>query len=176
MIVIRLKSLNAIAIAKLLMVFIIIFYHATTSFGQEKENDRGRLPDGRAFRTDLEGAQIVDYIAELEQSIAEQNRKITSLEDENASIQKEYERVKAGRPEEISEKDLVKNKINKAFQAPKSSGCLNPRQSLRHRFVLSQFALKNNVPRLFVQKRSAQIVSALRCFVQKQTAQNTLSN
>ena len=124
MIVIRLKSLNAIAIAKLLMVFIIIFYHATTSFGQEKENDRGRLPDGRAFRTDLEGAQIVDYIAELEQSIAEQNRKITSLEDENASIQKEYERVKAGRPEEISEKDLVKKQDQQGISGPKEQWLL----------------------------------------------------
>jgi len=35
-------------------------------FAESTEADRGRLPDGRAFRTDQEGNQLVDYIAELE--------------------------------------------------------------------------------------------------------------
>jgi chromosome segregation ATPase len=41
---------------------------------------RGRLPDGRAFRTDAQGIQIVDYIAELELTVEDLNRKVHGLE------------------------------------------------------------------------------------------------
>ena len=55
------------------------------SFGAAVAEDqplRGRLPDGRAFRTDAQRIQIVDYIAELELSIEALNRRIRGLEDE----------------------------------------------------------------------------------------------
>lgn len=71
--------------------------------------ERGRLPDGRAFRTDADGAQLVDYIAELEINILELNRKILSLEDENVTIKANLERVEAGRTERLVEKDLLKS-------------------------------------------------------------------
>lgn len=122
--VIRSKSLNSSVIARLLLLFLILSMYSVTSFGQEDEGDRGRLPDGRAFRTDLEGAQIVDYIAELEQSVAEQNRKIVSLEDENASIQKEFERIKAGRPEEPAERDLLRKGAESESSAQKEQWLL----------------------------------------------------
>lgn len=41
--------------------------------------DNGRLADGRAYRTDNQGVQLVDYIAELELQVEEQKRTITSL-------------------------------------------------------------------------------------------------
>ncbi len=54
----------------------------------EGEPLRGRLPDGRAFRTDAQGVQIVDYIAELELSIDALNRKIEGLENELEDAEK----------------------------------------------------------------------------------------
>lgn len=47
-----------------------------------EESLRGRLPDGRAFRTDANGVQLVDYVAELELSIEELNRRIQAMENE----------------------------------------------------------------------------------------------
>lgn len=44
--------------------------------------ERGRLPDGRAFRTDSNGAEIVDYIAELELINADLKERIIGLENE----------------------------------------------------------------------------------------------
>lgn len=46
------------------------------------DSQRGRLPDGTAFRTDAQGNQIVDYIAELENSVDYLNQRVVSLEDE----------------------------------------------------------------------------------------------
>lgn len=40
----------------------------------------GRLPDGRAYRVDGEGYQLVDHIAELEVTVDELNRQIDQLE------------------------------------------------------------------------------------------------
>ena len=47
-----------------------------------QEDQRGRLPDGRAYRTDAQGLELVDYIAELELNVAELKRKVTGLEGE----------------------------------------------------------------------------------------------
>ena len=44
--------------------------------------DKGRLPDGRAYRTDAEGYQLVDYIAELELKIEELQNKLISQDNE----------------------------------------------------------------------------------------------
>jgi hypothetical protein len=53
---------------------------ASSAFGEDPL--RGRLPDGRAFRTDGGGNQIVDYIAELELTVEQLNRRVHGLEDE----------------------------------------------------------------------------------------------
>jgi len=42
----------------------------------------GRLPDGRAYRVDKDGFQIVDHIAELEATVDSLNRQVNSLEDQ----------------------------------------------------------------------------------------------
>lgn len=46
------------------------------------EDDRGRLSDGRAYRTDTAGNQLVDYIAELEVNNDALQRRVYGLEDE----------------------------------------------------------------------------------------------
>lgn len=46
--------------------------------------ERGRLPDGRAFRTDTDGNQVVDYIAELETTVDALTQQVIALEDKSA--------------------------------------------------------------------------------------------
>lgn len=67
---------------KSLILCVIVSLLVSFSALAEGEPLRGRLPDGRAFRTDAQGVQIVDYIAELELSIDALNRKIEGLENE----------------------------------------------------------------------------------------------
>lgn len=69
---------------------------------------QGRLPDGRAFRTDAEGNQLVDYIAELELNVADLNRRLVGLETEVEQKQQVIDRMQSGRaPQgELSERDL----------------------------------------------------------------------
>lgn len=53
-----------------------------TSTAARADNERGRLPDGRAYRTDSGGNQLVDYIAELELSVDNLKRQVSGLEYE----------------------------------------------------------------------------------------------
>jgi regulator of replication initiation timing len=53
-----------------------------SSNGFSEDLLRGRLPDGRAFRTDATGNQIIDYIAELEVTIEALNRQVYGLQAE----------------------------------------------------------------------------------------------
>lgn len=71
----------------------------------EDEPLRGRLPDGRAFRTDSQGVQIVDYIAELELSIEALNRRVQGLEDELQECN-ENGGNQGGAKKEVIEKDI----------------------------------------------------------------------
>ena len=61
------------------------------------EAERGRLPDGRAFRTNAEGHQIVDYIAELEVTIEGLNRRVRGLEDELQEKHYAIQRLRSGK-------------------------------------------------------------------------------
>lgn len=69
----------------------------------------GRLPDGRAFRTDSNGHKLVDYIAELEVNVEALNRRVLGLEDEVAEKERQLDRLRAGKPEEggLVERDLT---------------------------------------------------------------------
>jgi hypothetical protein len=72
-----------------------------------EDGTRGRLPDGRAFRTDSSGIQLADYTAELEVNIEEQQRRIRELE---GTIQEKDSLLlrKAGSPSpKLIEKSLV---------------------------------------------------------------------
>lgn len=70
---------------------------------------RGRLPDGRAFRTDAQGNQLVDYIAELELSVEQLTRRVQGLEFEAEEKQNQINRLtKAGaQGRDLEERDLL---------------------------------------------------------------------
>ncbi len=74
---------------KLLLTFVLTGLPQTSLFAQE----RGRLPDGRAFRIDAQGNQLVDYIAELELGIESLTRQVTGLEQEVEQKNIEIERL-----------------------------------------------------------------------------------
>lgn len=61
------------------------------------EPERGRLLDGRAYRTDAEGNQIIDYIAELELNLEAQNRRIHGLEYELEEKQRLIDRLQSSK-------------------------------------------------------------------------------
>ncbi|MGI6524506.1 MAG: hypothetical protein ACOX2O_04330 [Bdellovibrionota bacterium] len=61
---------------------LLLLLCSTTAVMAEDEPLRGRLPDGRAYRTDAQGVRIIDYIAELELSVEDLSRQIQDLESE----------------------------------------------------------------------------------------------
>lgn len=73
------------------------------------EDPRGRLPDGRAFRTDLHGNQVVDYIAELEVAVDNLTRQVQGLEYESQQKQVTIDSLRKHAPE-LKEKNLVAQK------------------------------------------------------------------
>ncbi|WKZ57904.1 MAG: hypothetical protein QY326_04335 [Bdellovibrionota bacterium] len=86
-----------------------------------EEPSQGRLPDGRAFRTDSEGNQLVDYIAELELNVADLNRRIIGLENEVEQKQQIIERLGSGQSAQgtLAEKDL----LALSRRAPQEANC-----------------------------------------------------
>lgn len=90
-----------------LLVTLAFLLPSFPAFSEDAE--RGRLPDGRAFRTDAQGNQLVDYIAELEVNIEQLNRRVIGLEDEAAEKQRRLERYQSlyGAVDGVVERDLV---------------------------------------------------------------------
>lgn len=76
--------------------FFLCLFLAQCSYAQD--DSKGRLPDGRAYRTDPEGYQLVDYIAELELKIEELQNKLISQDNEKRM---------AGSSGNIQEADLL---------------------------------------------------------------------
>ncbi|MDC0358355.1 hypothetical protein OAO01_06015, partial [Oligoflexia bacterium] len=76
------------------------------------EPERGRLPDGRAFRRDVQGNQIIDYIAELELSVESLNRRINGLEYELEDKNKTITQFGSGgtKSRELVERNLISSK------------------------------------------------------------------
>lgn len=68
--------------------------------------ENGRLPDGRAFRVDSEGNEIVDYIAELEVSIDTLNRQIDTLRGELEQKTVALSNCRTGVSEGLTEKTI----------------------------------------------------------------------
>ena len=82
-----------------------------------EEPARGRLPDGRAYRLDSKGNEIVDYIAELEATNESLNRRIYGLESEVEEKQKQIDRLHKGaaaRP--LQERDLASPNVKAPAQ------------------------------------------------------------
>ncbi|NDC37574.1 MAG: hypothetical protein EBZ48_05930 [Proteobacteria bacterium] len=69
---------------------------------------RGLLADGRAFRTDQNGNQLVDYIAELEVNVESLEKRVYGLEDEIKEKQAVIDRLQKGGAADASlrERDL----------------------------------------------------------------------
>jgi len=82
---------------------------AANTFADDPE--RGRLPDGRAYRTDNQGNQLVDYIAELELNLDSLKRRVNGLEDEVSAKQRMLDRLNSGKPAEsaLEERDIVRS-------------------------------------------------------------------
>ena len=93
--------------------FIFLTFSISILNADEK---KGRLPDGRAYRTDKEGNQLVDYIAEIELNSDGLNRKIQALEQDIEEKNKLIDRLSNGKsvPAEVavSEKDIIKQSKN----------------------------------------------------------------
>ncbi len=85
----------------------IIFLSLTVPL---KAQERGRLSNGAAYRTDRDGNQIVDYIAELEVENDALRRRIGGLEGEVESLMGSGSSVNsrnsAPKPQMLQEKDL----------------------------------------------------------------------
>lgn len=86
---------------------------------------KGRLADGRAYRTDTQGNQLVDYIAELEMQIDGLNKRIAGLETELDSKDSQLAQVKSKSDTslgEIKERDLggVQKVANNNFSQPET--------------------------------------------------------
>ena len=89
------------------------------------EPERGRLPDGRAYRTGAEGVQLVDYMAELELSVEELTRRIHGLEAELEAKQQRidrFERTGSGEPV-LKERDLLGNEAVGHNACPQPAPC-----------------------------------------------------
>lgn len=82
---------------------------SSLAFADDEAATRGRLPDGRAFRVDAQGNQLVDYIAELELSVEQLTRQVHGLEFEVEEKQRQVERLTHSGAKEpaIAEKDLL---------------------------------------------------------------------
>ncbi|MBX7143628.1 MAG: hypothetical protein K1X79_04185 [Oligoflexia bacterium] len=82
------------------------------AWAEDEDPARGRLADGRAFRTDAQGNQLVDYIAELELSVEQLKRRVNGLEFELSEKQAVIDRSSAGKGEAkvVAERDLLKGK------------------------------------------------------------------
>lgn len=73
-----------------------------------EEPDRGRLADGRAYRTDNQGNQLVDYIAELELNVDNLKKRVNGLEDELSQKQRILDRAGIDQAtNSLNEKTLV---------------------------------------------------------------------
>lgn len=100
--------------------------------------DHGRLADGRAYRTDTGGNQLVDYIAELELNNSTLRQQVSGLENEVAQKQALIDSSKSGgcaisdkiketdllkSPSKIGQKTEIKSALNSQGGAASGSSC-----------------------------------------------------
>lgn len=88
----------------------------------------GRTSDGRAYRTDANGNQIVDYIAELELEKAGLERKVRALQGEVEDLRSGASLVKSGVLEPVRERDLTGSNtaVKKASEELQAVQCPEP--------------------------------------------------
>ncbi|MCO6429308.1 MAG: hypothetical protein J5J00_00480 [Deltaproteobacteria bacterium] len=95
-----------------------------------EDDARGRLPDGRAYRTDEDGVQLVDYVAELELTIESLQRQVQGLESEARERQAVMASLqKSGQAPRLSEKDIP----SKSAEGSSSAAALAAKQECERR-------------------------------------------
>lgn len=62
--------------------YLLLLLISSTVFASPQNAERGRLPDGRAYRLNDDGHQVVDYIAELETTVDALTQQVIALEDQ----------------------------------------------------------------------------------------------
>ncbi len=91
---------------------------STGTFADEQKPRFGRLPDGRAYRIDQAGYQLIDQMAELEVALDDLRKQVTALENESALKQQQIDDLLASgrtpRERKLKESDLAQQK----FQSP----------------------------------------------------------
>ncbi|MBX7138211.1 MAG: hypothetical protein K1X83_09520 [Oligoflexia bacterium] len=107
------QSINANFMLRILIILALTTVYIAPVQAEE-DPLRGRLPDGRAFRTDAKGNQLVDYVAELELAVEGLNRRVQGLELETQEKQKVIDRLNSGAPQTgtLSETDLLPGGAN----------------------------------------------------------------
>ncbi len=107
----------------------------------------GRLADGRAYRVDSDGFQIVDHIAELEATVDSLNRQVNSLEnqieDHDVSQGSEFdlEEEDLGQSFATSEDSQSRNVITPAAHPKAPRDCSLEISSMRRKIVILEKGL-----------------------------------
>jgi TolA-binding protein len=65
---------------KLYILTIVVVSSSWVSFAAAQEASGGRLSDGRAYRTNADGFEVIDHLAELERTVDELRRKISGMQ------------------------------------------------------------------------------------------------
>lgn len=93
--------------------FLLLSVVVLSSLSLAEDGERGRLPDGRAYRTGDDGTQLIDYIAELELSVSDLTRQVQGLETE---IEQQRSTCAAAQP-------VVERPVSKVATCPAVEPC-----------------------------------------------------
>lgn len=83
----------------------------SSAHAENKKPPYGRLKDGRAYRVDQGGYQLIDQMAELEVTVDDLKKQITALENETALKQQRIDDLiasgKTPREKKLKETDIA---------------------------------------------------------------------
>lgn len=116
-----------------------------------EEPARGRTADGRAYRTDDQGTQIIDYIAELELGLEAKERRIQGLEkeveDRNATIAQLQSATGRSGEGELIERNLIASRQSAPEPVPCQRDTESVNRALRCEASLTRQAKENEILR-----------------------------
>jgi DNA repair exonuclease SbcCD ATPase subunit len=103
------------------ILFLLAFFVISSSaMAADESSDKGRLDDGRAYRVDKDGFQIIDQVAELEVASDDLRRQVVALEDELKEKNKLIERLGGAKyleQDRVNESDLLSGSKSKLPRA-----------------------------------------------------------
>ena len=101
------------------LIFITLFY-GTTLLSLHAEETLGRLADGRAFRTDSGGIQLIDHTAELELAVETLKRRLQAAENEIQHKENLISQLQQAQPIDIAaDQNTVNDGLDACPPAPK---------------------------------------------------------